>query len=191
MKRMIGAVSILILLSACASPFWEQKKEQVPEVRTEPLSNSELVVRLTELSLPAMEDPRGVAVNLKDLSFAAGKAGLTHQDRKAIRDLARVLNDPLAANRPIAVEGHTDSTGSTARNLNLSKKRAQAVAQELIFNQTPAERIAVRGYGEQFPIVPNTNPNGSDNPAARAQNRRVEIIIGPAEGKVQERGLKP
>lgn len=192
MKQMIGAVSILILLSACTSPFWGQRNdsEQEAKPRTEPLSDGELALRLTEISLSAVEDSRGVAVNLKDLSFASGKTGLDHKDRRTLRDLAKVLNDPRVTDRPIAVEGHTDSIGSAAYNLDLSKKRAQTVAQELIFNQTPAERITVRGYGEQFPLEANTKPDGSDNPAARAKNRRVEVIIGHSDSKVPDRDMQ-
>ncbi len=189
MKQMIGAVSILILLSACTSPFWGQRNdsEQESKPRTEPLSDGELALRLTGISLSAVEDSRGVAVNLKDLSFASGKTGLDHKDRRTLRDLAKVLNDPLVNDRPIAVEGHTDSIGSAAYNLDLSKKRAQTVAQELIFNQIPAERITVRGYGEKFPLEANTKPDGSDNPTARAKNRRVEVIIGHSDSKVPDR----
>jgi outer membrane protein OmpA-like peptidoglycan-associated protein len=192
MKQMIGSVWILILLSACTTPLPQQKddSEQHPQIRTEPLSDSELVTRLSGVALSAVEDSRGVTVILNALSFAPAKAALAHEDRKTIRDLARVLNDPLAADRPIAVEGHTDSVGSAASNLELSMRRAQTVAQELIFNQIPTERISVRGYGEAFPIEANTNPDGSDNPAAQAKNRRVEVIIGHSEGVVSERGMQ-
>jgi outer membrane protein OmpA-like peptidoglycan-associated protein len=135
----------------------------------------------------AAVEVRGVAVTLKEFSFAPGKAALSHGDRKRLRDLSRILTDPLVSGRPIAVEGHTDSLGSTAYNLALSKRRAQAVAQELIFNQIMAERVSVRGYGEQFPIEPNHHPDGSDNPSARKKNRRVEVIIGHAGVAIPER----
>ncbi len=192
MKQMIGAVWLLLLLSACATPIPEQKEEvaQQPQIRTEPLNDSELVTRLSGISLTAVEDMRGVALSLDDLSFAPGKSALTHKDRMTLRDLARVLNDPLVADRPIAVEGHTDSIGNAAYNLELSKRRALSVAQELIFNQIPTERIIVRGYGEQFPIEANSNSDGTDNPAARARNRRVEVIIGYPAGEVSERDVQ-
>lgn len=193
MKRTIASVSILImLLTACASPFWGEKDDQERgvKVRTAPLNDDELVDRLGEYSLSGVEEPRGVAVRFDDLSFAPGKAGLSHQDRKTFRNLAKVLKDPLVIDRPIAVEGHTDSIGKAVYNLDLSKRRAQAVAQELIFNQIRAARITVRGYGEQFPIQANTHPDGTDNPTARAQNRRVEVIIGSSEEMIPERQPK-
>ena len=70
--------------------------------------------------------------------------------------------------------GHTDSTGSDSYNLDLSRRRAEAVA------ELPGDRAASRarasrtiGYGEQYPRADNTTEQG------RALNRRVEIRIMP------------
>jgi outer membrane protein OmpA-like peptidoglycan-associated protein len=41
----------------------------------------------------------------------------------------------------------------------------------------PAPNITARGFGEQNPVASNTNPNGGDNPAGRALNRRVSIVV--------------
>ena len=71
------------------------------------------------------------------------------------------------------VIGHTDSTGEAAYNLQLSQRRAQAVANILIAGGVPAQRIAAGGQGETQPVASN------DTAAGRAQNRRVEIIIRP------------
>jgi outer membrane protein OmpA-like peptidoglycan-associated protein len=38
-------------------------------------------------------------------------------------------------------------------------------------------RVAVEGYGDRRPVAPNTNPDGTDNPAGRARNRRVEFLL--------------
>jgi outer membrane protein OmpA-like peptidoglycan-associated protein len=41
------------------------------------------------------------------------------------------------------------------------------------------KRVEAKGYGESAPIAPNTNPDGSDNPAGRAKNRRTSFrVIG-------------
>jgi outer membrane protein OmpA-like peptidoglycan-associated protein len=40
-----------------------------------------------------------------------------------------------------------------------------------------ASRLHTRGFGKKYPIAPNKNPDGGDNPAGRAKNRRVEVII--------------
>jgi len=41
----------------------------------------------------------------------------------------------------------------------------------------PAANISTKGLGEQNPVAPNRNPDGSDNPIGRALNRRVPIIV--------------
>ena len=47
------------------------------------------------------------------------------------------------------------------------------------------ERLVAKGYGEDEPLVPNTNEDGSDNPDNRARNRRTEFkIIGELEGVI-------
>ncbi|MDJ0806846.1 MAG: OmpA family protein [Gammaproteobacteria bacterium] len=196
MKQTVVAFCFLWILGACTTPIWEEQAQThevevqddgAQQIRTLPLSDSELVMRLHQLSLSATKEVRGVAVNLRELSFAPGETALSHEDRKRLRDLARVLADPLVSHRPIAIEGHTDSLGAPTYNLDLSKQRAQTVAHELIFNQITAERISVCGYGEQFPIEQNNHPDGSDNPSARAKNRRVEVIIGQAGTEITKR----
>ena len=71
----------------------------------------------------------------------------------------------------IEIAGHTDDLGSDEYNLKLSQKRAEAVKNILVnmFDIDP-KRIKVKGYGEKYPLVPNTTETN------RALNRRVEII---------------
>ena len=78
----------------------------------------------------------------------------------------------------IQIAGHTDSKGSDEYNLQLSQQRAEAVASWLSSNtDIPSENLIAKGYGETQPVADNQKPNGEDNPAGRAKNRRVEIII--------------
>ncbi|NVJ49040.1 MAG: OmpA family protein [Gammaproteobacteria bacterium] len=73
----------------------------------------------------------------------------------------------------LAVNGHTDSSGSDAYNMELSVKRAQSVADYLKSQNISSERLRVRGYGESMPLTTN------DTEAGRSQNRRVELLIEP------------
>ena len=69
------------------------------------------------------------------------------------------------------VAGHTDASGSDAYNVQLSLKRAKAVANYLIGrHDIEAYRISIEGYGERQPIADNGTASG------RAKNRRVEFI---------------
>lgn len=78
----------------------------------------------------------------------------------------------------VRIEGHTDSKGSRKVNRELSKRRAEAVKDWLVSKKDISESIiTTAGSGEMKPAVPNANPDGSDNPAGRQQNRRVEITV--------------
>jgi OOP family OmpA-OmpF porin len=62
--------------------------------------------------------------------------------------------------------------------MQLSRERAQSVKDWLVKNgSVAAASIATKGLGEQYPIAPNKNADGSDNPVGRALNRRVSIIV--------------
>jgi outer membrane protein OmpA-like peptidoglycan-associated protein len=71
----------------------------------------------------------------------------------------------------IQVSGHTDSTGSEQRNLELSVRRAQAVSGYLSSQSVAGSRIESFGYGETSPRESNETAEG------RQLNRRVEIRI--------------
>lgn len=76
----------------------------------------------------------------------------------------------------ILVVGHTDDVGSEEYNLQLSLRRANAVAEYLIAQGVEEYRLGTEGHGEIEPIASN------DTPAGRARNRRVEIFVVPEEG---------
>jgi len=73
----------------------------------------------------------------------------------------------------IVIAGHTDSVGSEQYNLNLSLRRANAVADYLISRGVAQSRLGTEGRGELEPIASNETESG------RAQNRRVEIYVVP------------
>jgi outer membrane protein OmpA-like peptidoglycan-associated protein len=76
----------------------------------------------------------------------------------------------------IRITGFTDSKGSTAYNLDLSRRRADAVLAYLVARGARADRLRAAGRGEADPVAPNAIA-GRDNPAGRRLNRRVEIVI--------------
>lgn len=71
----------------------------------------------------------------------------------------------------VVVSGYTDSTGNDSINIPLSNNRANSVAQYLVSQGIPRNRINSQGYGAQNPIASNSTASG------REQNRRVEINI--------------
>ncbi len=117
----------------------------------------------------------GTAITLDDsVLFDFGESTVRADAADTLAKLAAVLTD---AGAPTAhVYGHTDSIGDDASNQTLSEQRAKAVVDELKKNGTTTT-LDWKGFGATQPIAPNTNDDGSDNPAGRQANRRVEIYI--------------
>ncbi|MFC4120369.1 OmpA family protein [Nonomuraea zeae] len=96
---------------------------------------------------------------------------------------AAVLDDVVEETRrradlakpPITITGHTDNKGDDDYNQTLSVKRAEAVRQYLAAKLGSDYQYRPEGKGEREPIAKNDKRDGSDNPAGRARNRRVEI----------------
>jgi OOP family OmpA-OmpF porin len=70
----------------------------------------------------------------------------------------------------LKIEGHTDATGSSVHNLDLSKRRAEAVRGYLVGKAIDGRRLETVGLGAAQPLAPNETDLG------RAQNRRVELV---------------
>ncbi|HET6347716.1 MAG TPA: OmpA family protein, partial [Candidatus Krumholzibacteria bacterium] len=101
--------------------------------------------------------------------FDVNKAELKQASRDNLTRLAGILNKYPDTN--ILLEGHTDSTGSEEWNLELSRLRAQSVANYLAGQKVMETRFTTMGYGESQPIADNSTADG------RAANRRVEVAI--------------
>lgn len=80
----------------------------------------------------------------------------------------------------ILVVGHTDSQGSAAYNMTLSKNRAYAVTNNLVENGISQGRLTTNWFGETQPIHDNATAEG------RAKNRRVNVAILPNEKMIEE-----
>lgn len=81
------------------------------------------------------------------------------------------------SSHPVAIEGHTDAKGSDDYNQKLSVERADSVRSYLVAHGSAADRLHAVGFGKKRPVAPNEKPDGSDDPAGRQKNRRVEIVI--------------
>ncbi|NLI80379.1 MAG: OmpA family protein [Deltaproteobacteria bacterium] len=111
-----------------------------------------------------------------DLLFDFDKWDIKKEAEDTLKKLSGLIKK-LNKTR-VAIEGHTDAKGSDQYNLELSRKRAQAVKAWLQSNgELNKVKFQAKGLGEAKPVAPNTHPDGSDNPEGRAKNRRVEIRI--------------
>lgn len=108
-----------------------------------------------------------------DVTFSSGSADLSSSFMPVLNDVGVILNQYPSTY--IDVVGHADSTGNAASNMELSERRANAVAGYLVGQKVKAERIYIAGAGDTQPIASNATPEG------RAKNRRVEITLRPVE----------
>jgi len=155
-----------------------QAKDQRLDSREQEIAkNRALIEELKRKQLDVRETRRGVVVNLPDILFEFNKSNLTSGSRAKVHDIADILGRPNVRSRSISVEGHTDSVGSEEYNERLSQRRAEAVGEALASGGVERGRIRSRGFGEKYPIAPNQDGDGRDNPSGRARNRRVEVII--------------
>ncbi len=108
-----------------------------------------------------------------DLLFFETDSAAVGPDGQRLLDLVAAWL--AATDAPVAVVGHTDSTGTDAYNLDLGRARAEAVVSGLRDRGVPAHRLgAVTSEGERSPVDTN------DTAAGRARNRRVELVATPA-----------
>ena len=138
-------------------------------------------VKFSALPIPKSPDqllgqlPEAGHFILSDLSFEAGSANLNDDTFPSLLALAQFLGENL--DQSVVLVGHTDSSGSYDKNLELSRQRAQAV-QAMLLAQFPdimPERVAYKGIGYLAPIASNATAEG------REMNRRVEVIIAPGK----------
>jgi outer membrane protein OmpA-like peptidoglycan-associated protein len=67
--------------------------------------------------------------------------------------------------------------GSDNYNAKLSNQRADAIREALILMGVSSNQVVTEGFGESKPRRPNFNPDGSDNPTGRSENRRAEVYL--------------
>jgi outer membrane protein OmpA-like peptidoglycan-associated protein len=119
--------------------------------------------------LSAKPDARGMVITLSgNVLFRSNGA---HLLPAAMRRLDEVASALAAQEQNVVVEGFTDSKGSPWSNVDLSRRRAEAVRTYLVSRGCPPDRIVARGLGPDRPIADNATGEG------RANNRRVEIVI--------------
>jgi outer membrane protein OmpA-like peptidoglycan-associated protein len=132
----------------------------------------------------------GAVVQISELTgghFESNGDRLTPRAQQYFSAIADAYNDRVRANnigdpkaradyiaaisrRKILLVGHTDDTGSSKLNAELSERRAKAVGDYMAARGLPRESLYYQGAGEVYPVASNATDEG------RAANRRVEIV---------------
>jgi outer membrane protein OmpA-like peptidoglycan-associated protein len=103
------------------------------------------------------------------IEFVTNSAELTPSGQREAMKFIAALNSPSLAGKKFRIEGHTDSVGTRASNLELSQRRAQAVVDYLAAKGADRTRFEVKGFGFDKPL-PGTA-------ASAGANRRVEVVL--------------
>ena len=125
-------------------------------------------------SEPAPEPPKPLHVVV---SFAYSTTSLDAAARSQLDALSKAPE--VAAGGPITLRGSTDSRGGDERNRIVSARRAGMVADYLAGHGVARDRMTIVALGEDRPIAPNANLDGSDDAQGRGRNRRVDIVVEP------------
>jgi outer membrane protein OmpA-like peptidoglycan-associated protein len=117
-------------------------------------------------------------VILQQVLFATDKDVILKESYPVLRAVANILKmEPNI--KHVSIEGHTDTQGKPAHNLDLSERRAKSVKKWLVGQGIAEERLESHGFGQTKPVSDNKSAKG------RAANRRVEFHIldqeSPAE----------
>lgn len=112
---------------------------------------------------------RGGRVAIYTITFDVDKADIRPDSEPTLKEIATLLRGRPALR--LHVVGHTDNSGSLAHNVDLSQRRAEAIARALVSRHgIDAGRLRSAGVGPLAPVAPNGTEDG------RAKNRRVELV---------------
>ncbi len=149
-------------------------KEKAARVEAEARAKKALE-DLTKLAA-VKEEARGLVITLSGaVLFASNQSTLMPAATSALDNVVTALKS--TPDRNIVVEGHTDSQGTHEYNMDLALRRAQSVRDYIVSRGIAPEIITAQGIGPDRPVADNRTPEG------RANNRRVEIVVSPAERK--------
>ena len=102
------------------------------------------------------------------IQFDTGKAVVTAASGHVLDEIVTLVRGD--ATLKLSIQGHTDNVGAKAANLELSKRRAEAVKAALVARGVDAGRLTTDGFGDTKPVSDNAVEAG------RAKNRRVELV---------------
>jgi OOP family OmpA-OmpF porin len=131
---------------------------------------------------PPVQVPSKGSVTLTGVTFAYDSARLTDSSSPVLDGVATGLKQH--PHLKVELQGYTDSTGTVAYNMRLSRRRADAVREYLMGDGVDPSQLTTHGFGPEHPVASNRTADG------RSQNRRVvlEVLSNPSDVKVKGQG---
>ena len=153
-------------------------RKPLPILGVGPLTQNSVTAQMSAVPVALASQAEIMSVPA-DALFNAGSVTLDQTAEIELKDLVAALKQQPAA--LVLVRGYTDSSGTEKGNLDLSKKRAEAVRAWLSQKTgVPVKSILAVGLGASEPIAANVYEDGSDRPEGRAVNRRITVAISPS-----------
>ncbi|OGW30328.1 MAG: hypothetical protein A3J81_06075 [Nitrospirae bacterium RIFOXYB2_FULL_43_5] len=157
-----------VYVALCVAGFgWYQ----YPLVQLDIIETKPMETGLVKVNAEAMAKEIELTghVSIYGIYFDTGKTDVKPQSEEALAEIAKLLTQDRTLN--LYVVGHTDNVGTLASNMDLSKRRAEAVVKVLVSKYSiGTERLYAAGVGPLSPVVANKIEEG------RAKNRRVELV---------------
>jgi len=175
-KKLEEAAKVTIIPSATVSFDFvfarngaEAKTAEVASTADPQVAASKALEPEGDFDLEACKGRFEILSRTDNIYFDSGSARLDARSEPLLNSIVDIIS--RCPELIIEVSGHTDSDGSAASNMRLSKLRAAAVAQYLTSKNILKERIKSAGYGETRPVASNQTAEG------KHRNRRIEFAV--------------
>lgn len=175
MKKVVIVLAAALFLGACHCTCTKStcKNTAKKAVKTETAKPAKKAVEdkdFSDVANVSRKTPGRVVLSYKEpINFRYNSDELDPASLKPLKQTARALKK--YPDHTVRVAGYTDSLGDPNYNIDLSQRRAKAVAMELVKEGVPAKNVSFIGYGAANPVASNKTREG------RAQNRRVGLEI--------------
>lgn len=186
MKKVTTLLAAALFLGAChctctktackkqapaKKPVVQEPVKKAAPVKAAPAKPAQVKEEdFSEVAKVARKTDKGLVLSYKKpINFAYNSDEISDESLPQIRATAKALKK--YPNSTVRVAGYTDSLGNANYNVDLSQRRAKAVAMQLVKEGVPAKNVSFIGYGAANPVASNKTKEG------RAQNRRVELEI--------------
>ena len=176
MKKQIVFLLFILAAFSTARPFTTK------QMRNDTIRINALEVEIVE-EKPVQESKQAengevkkiIRLNENKLYFDFDDSRIKPEYYGVLKEMAEEIK---TMNSDVIIRGYTDSKGTDGYNNRLSLRRAEAVRDKLVeFGLEPGRILKTEGMGEKNPVAPNVSSDGSDNPAGRALNRRIELEL--------------